>query len=115
MLFSDEIIIEDYKIRYKRKFSSTILNILMIEDKLNFMLTKHEKKVDIIIFNLGIKFVFKIINVSYNIKLKATDSSAHLMFPDSLWIINVQYPITPAPTSSGTATHQGTLSYVYSM
>ena len=64
---------------------------------------------------MGIKFVFKIINVSYNIKLKATDSSAHLMFPDSLWIINVQYPITPAPTSSGTATHQGTLSYVYLM
>ena len=37
------------------------------------------------------------------------------MFPDSVWIINVQYLITPAPISSGPATHQGTLSYVYPM
>ena len=117
MVFSDEIIIEDYKIRYKKKFSSSILIILTGEDKLNSRLTKHEKKVDIIIFNLGIKFLFlsKIINVSCNIKLQVTNSSVHLMFPDSLWIINVQYLITPAPISSGPATHQGTLSYVYPM
>ena len=38
------------------------------------------------------------------------------MFPDSLWIINVQYAFEPAPISSGSATHQGqTLSYFYPM
>ena len=88
MLFSDEIIIEDYKIGYKKKkkVSSTIANILMVEDKLNFRLIKHEKKVDIKIFNLRIKFLFffKIINVSCNIKLQVSISSVHLMFPDSL-------------------------------
>ena len=38
MLFSDKIIIEDYKIPYKKKFSSTILNISMVEDELTFRL-----------------------------------------------------------------------------
>ena len=63
---------------------------------------------------MGSKFLFKIINVSCNIKLQVTNSSVHLMFPDSLWIINVQYAFAPAP--SGSATHQGqTLSYYYPM
>ena len=88
----------------------------MVEDKLTFRLIKNEEKVDIIIFNLESKFLFKIINVSCNIKLQVTISAIHLMFPDSLWIINVvQYAFAPASISSGSATHQGTLSYFYPM
>ena len=88
----------------------------MVEDKLTFRLIRNEEKVNIIIFNLESKFLFKIINVSCNIKLQVTISAIHLMFPDSLWIINVvQYAFAPASISSGLATHQGTLSYFYPM
>jgi len=96
-LFSYKIIIEYYKILYKKKFSSTILNILLFEVKLTFQLIKHEKKVDLIIFILGSNFLFTFNNVPCNIILQITNSSAHLMLPDSLWIINVQYVFASAP------------------
>ena len=70
--------------------------------------------VDIIIFNLGSKFLFKFSNVSGNIEVQVINSSAHLMFFDFPWIMNVQYHFAPAPISSGSATHQGT-PYVYLM
>ena len=93
MLFSEKEIIENYKILYKNKFSSTNKNILMFEVKLTFQSVKqahdNSKKVDSIIFILGSNFLFMFINVLYNIILQITNSSVHLMFPDSLWIINV--------------------------
>ena len=55
-----------------------------------------------------------IIKVFFSIISKITNSSVHLMFPYSLWIINVLYVCASVPiSSSGTATHQGTLSYFY--
>jgi len=107
MLFSEKEIIENYKILYKNKFSSTNKNILMFEVKLTFQSVKqahdNSKKVDSIIFILGSNFLFMFINVLYNIILQITNSSVHLMFPDSLWIINVLYARVSAPISSGTA------------
>ena len=118
-LFSENVFIKNYKILYKNKLSSANLNILMFEVKLTFQSKKqahdNNKKVDIMNFTLGNNFLFQFITVLYTIILQITNSSVHLMFPDSLWIINVQYLITPAPISSGPATHQGTLSYVYPM
>ena len=114
-LFLDKINIDDYKILYKKKYPSTILNFLMIDFKTTFRLINQEKMVNIIFFNLGSKFLFKFINVSCKIKVQAINPSAHLMFFDLLWIMNVQYQFAPAPIPSGSATHQGTLSYVYSM
>ena len=95
------------------KFSSTIINILMFEAKLTFQLVKQadDKKVDFIIFILGSNLLFTIIKVLISIISPITNSSVHLMFPGSLWIINVLYVCASAPIStSGTATHQGTLS-----
>ena len=69
------------------------------------------KSYDLIFFtifhNLSISSGYK--------KVQVIDSPAHFMFLDPLWIMNFQYPFAHAPISSGSATHQGTLSYFYPM
>ena len=88
----------------------------MFEAKLTSQSVKQadDKKVDFIIFILGSNLLFTIIKVLFNIISQITNSSVHLMFLDSPWIINVLYVCASAPiSSSGTATHQGTLSHFY--
>ena len=67
MLFSEKEIIENYKILYKNKFSSTNKNILMFKVKLTFQSVKqahdNNKKVVITNFTLGSKYVFQLITV----------------------------------------------------
>ena len=104
-LFLDKITSEDHK----------ILNFLMIDVMIIFLLINHEKLIDIINSKLRSKSFFKFSNLSYNIKVQVVNSSAHLMFLNLLWIMNFQYSFAPAPILSGPATHQGTLSYVYTM
>ena len=116
-LFSENVFIKNYKILYKNKLSSANLNILMFEVKLTFQSKKqahdNNKKVDIMNFTLGNNFLFQFITVLYTIILQITNSSVHLMFPDSLWIINVLYICVSAPISPGTVTCQVTLSHYY--
>ena len=85
----------------------------MLKAKLTCQLVKqaYEKKVDVLNSILGSKVLFTIITLFFNLIFHIAKSSVDLMFPGSLWIINVLYVCASAPISpSGTATHQGTLS-----
>jgi len=62
---------------------------------------------------LGINFLSQCITFLYTIILQSINSSVHLMFPESLWIINVLYVCASALISPGTATYQGTHSHFY--
>ena len=65
-------------------------------------------------FTSGNNFLFQFITVLYTIILQITNSTVHLMFPDSLWIIiNVLYICVSAPISPGTVTYQVTLSHFH--
>ena len=116
-LLSEREFIENYKILYKYKLSSANLNILIFEVKLTFQSVKqahdNNKKVDIMNSTLGSKSLFQLITVLCIIILQITNSFVHRMFPDSLWFINVLHVCASAPISSGTASHQGTLSHFY--
>ena len=114
--YSEREFIENYKILYKNKLSSSNLNNFMFKVKHTFPSEKqvhdNNKKINIINFTLEIHFLFQFITFLYTIIL-SINPSVYLMFPDSLWIINVSYTCPFAPISPGTATYQGTHSHFY--